>query len=193
MAPRWISTKNIHAKDPHMHYPSIYPPACLSIFSSKCLTNYLFCIGLLPTHSSAHPPSIHSPIILITCIVPTCLSISLFIYPFILPSTILPILFIHPCNHPSLYLSIHPPITHSLIHQYAYSSTWLSTYFPSCPFAHPSIHPSPQTSIHPSTNPPIYPPFTEHIFCEGLGTQRWKRHGAYWQPEGKLKKIRGWQ
>lgn len=153
-------------------YPSIYASACLSILSSKCVNNYLFCICLLPTHSSAHPPSIHSSIILTTYIVPTCLSISLFIYPFILPSTILPILFIYPCNHPSFYLSTHPPIIHSLIHQFAYSSTWLFTYLPSCPFAHPSIHPSPQTFIHPSTYPPIYPPFTEHIFCEGLGAQR---------------------
>lgn len=80
-------------------------------------------------------------------------SISLFIYPFILPSTIYPsYLSIH-VTHPSFYLSTHPPIIHSLIHQFAYSSTWLFTYLPSCPFAHPSIHPSPQTFIHPSTYP----------------------------------------
>ena len=138
-----------------LNHLALCPAICLSVHSSKYLTNHPFFICLLPTHllicSSTRVlslPSIHRSNHL--SLSPTCLSICLFSYPFITPSTSLPI---YLPIHVSVHSSTHHPLSHPSV---CLLTTWPSTCLPSCPSAHPSIPSTTHPSIH-------LPPSIHHL------------------------------
>ena len=59
---------------------------------------------------------------------------------------------------PSIYIPIHPFITHPLFHPLIHPSVRSSTYPSTHPFIHPSIHPSIHSSTHPFIHSSIHPP-----------------------------------